>query len=213
MSFGDAAVVIGRAIAGVILCASGLAVYNEGVVPMIRRRRMLQQWPSEEELSTEEIALLDTKLVAETMEISGAKSVVVKNDAGDVAAFNSLMKVQKPSENIIKSAIGKEKEVKTSPPSSYIRSPVLHSKVKSNNNDTPTQKQLEARKRVQEQLKIKTKMNTQRTNVNNSSNNRNRITDIAQQGKKQMKQSIAGKNMQDEETKKVRVYDWSSKFR
>eukprot|EP00943_MAST-04B_sp_MAST-4B-sp1_P008311 g8311.t1 len=174
---------------------------------------MLQQWPSEEDLSAEEIALLDTKIVAETIETSGGKNVPVKNETGNITAFNSLTQIQKPSVDIIQSAVAKEKEVKTSLPSNNTRSPILLSNVKSNSNNTPTQKQLEARKRVQEQLKIKTKTNTQRTNVNNNSNNKNRIADIAQQGKKQIKQTIAGKNMQEEETTKVRVYDWTSKFR
>jgi hypothetical protein len=54
MSMGDAAMVIGRAVTGVLLCASGLAIYNEGVVPLIRKRRMLKQWPSEGDAEDEE---------------------------------------------------------------------------------------------------------------------------------------------------------------
>ena len=46
--------VIGRAVTGVLLCASGLAIYNEGVVPLIRKRRMLKQWPSEGDAEDEE---------------------------------------------------------------------------------------------------------------------------------------------------------------
>ena len=45
---------IGRAVTGVLLCASGLAIYNEGVVPSIPKRRMLKQWPSEGDAEDEE---------------------------------------------------------------------------------------------------------------------------------------------------------------
>ena len=80
MSMGDAAIVIGRAVAGVILCASGLAVYNEGVVPLIRKRRMLKEWPSEEDLTAEELALLDEGTAANDIKIQDNKVGIIKQE-------------------------------------------------------------------------------------------------------------------------------------
>ena len=37
-----------------ILSPSRLAIYNEGVVPLIRKRRMLKRWPSEGDAEEEE---------------------------------------------------------------------------------------------------------------------------------------------------------------
>ena len=103
MSMGDAAIVIGRAVAGVILCASGLAVYNEGVVPLIRRRRMLKEWPSEEDLTAEELALLDEGTAANDIKIQDNKVGIIKQEK--LVETKATTEIQKPTTNVIRSMI------------------------------------------------------------------------------------------------------------
>ena len=162
MSMGDAAIVIGRAVAGVILCASGLAVYNEGVVPLIRRRRMLKEWPSEEDLTAEELALLDEGTAANDIKIQDNKVGIIKQEK--LVETKATTEIQKPTTNIIRSMILDNEQNNNSNSNNNGNNKMNNIKpsIISNNNG-PTQKQLEARRRIEEQMKKNMKQNEQKT--------------------------------------------------
>ena len=204
MSMGDAAIVIGRAVAGVILCASGLAVYNEGVVPLIRRRRMLKEWPSEEDLTAEELALLDEGTAANDIKIQDNKVGIIKQEK--LVETKATTEIQKPTTNVIRSMILDSEQNNNSNSNNNGNNKMNNIKpsIISNNNNGPTQKQLEARRRIEEQMK--NKKTTQRTNVNKTK------VAITVTDTKEIINDIDKKDMGNIGTG-IRVYDWSSKWK
>ena len=204
MSMGDAAIVIGRAVAGVILCASGLAVYNEGVVPLIRRRRMLKEWPSEEDLTAEELALLDEGTAANDIKIQDNKVGIIKQEK--LVETKATTEIQKPTTNVIRSMILDNEQNNNSNSNNNGNNKMNNIKpsIISNNNNGPTQKQLEARRRIKEQMK--NKKTTQRTNVNKTK------VAITVTDTKEIINDIDKKDMGNIGTG-IRVYDWYSKWK
>ena len=186
MSMGDAAMVIGRAVTGVLLCASGLAIYNEGVVPLIRKRRMLKQWPSEgdaEDEENEEEGMLNK---------DGSSAVIGLNT--DIRIVDNKEHIQQSDtqNEITKVHIPRQLEIPSGSTSQRLEQP----KTKS-----PTQKQLEARRKVWDQKKSTpaTKHNVKEKTFEQTGASSEDVN-----GKTNVQRALA---------RGVRLYDWSAKWK
>ena len=186
MSMGDAAMVIGRAVTGVLLCASGLAIYNEGIVPLIRKRRMLKQWPSEGDAEEEgvesEEAVLDNEEPS-TVNTLNTRSVITENKVN--------IQQRNTKNEITKVYIPKQLEKPSGSTSQRSELPKTSS---------PTQKQLEARRKVWEQKSI-------------AANNLNVKKETFEQTSASKEDSNGNTKVQRTQTRGVRLYDWSAKWK
>ena len=184
MSMGDAAMVIGRAVTGVLLCASGLAIYNEGVVPLIRKRRMLKQWPSEGDAEEEEEE-------EGTLNKEGSSAIVGLNTDSIISENKEHIQQSDTQNEITTVHIPRQLEKTSGRTSQRLEQPKTNS---------PTQKQLEARRKVWEQKSTP----ASKINVKEKTFEQTGASGEDLNGKSDAQRALA---------RGVRLYDWSAKWK